>query len=36
MGQAEHDNRWIIDQVMDVDGPEVCKQLTRAVRNLLD
>ena len=36
MGQAEHDNRWVIDQVMDVDGPEVCKQLTRAVRNLLD
>lgn len=36
MGQAEHDNRWIIDQVMDVDGPQVYQQLARAVRNLLD
>ncbi|MEN8178850.1 MAG: hypothetical protein ABFS39_09530 [Pseudomonadota bacterium] len=35
MGQ-EHENRWVIDQVMDVDGPEVYKQLARAVRNLLD
>ncbi len=32
----EQDNRWVIDQVMDVDGPEVYKQLARAVRNLLD
>ncbi len=33
---TEHENRWVIDQVMDVDGPEVHKQLARAVRNLLD
>jgi hypothetical protein len=32
----EQENRWVIDQVMDVDGPEVYKQLARAVRNLLD
>ncbi len=36
MGQEEHENRWVIDQVMDVDGPEVYKQLTRAIRNLFD
>ena len=36
MGNDEHDNRWVIDQVMDVDGPEVYKQLARAVRNLFD
>jgi hypothetical protein len=36
MGKEEHDNRWVIDQVMDVDGPEVYKQLVRAVRNLFD
>ncbi|MCU7866473.1 MAG: hypothetical protein KZQ92_21180 [Candidatus Thiodiazotropha sp. (ex Lucinoma borealis)] len=36
MGSDEHDNRWVIDQVMDVDGPEVYKQLARAVRNLFD
>jgi hypothetical protein len=36
MGNKEHENRWVIDQVMDVDGPEVYKQLARAVRNLFD
>ncbi|MES9832863.1 MAG: hypothetical protein ABW139_11555 [Candidatus Thiodiazotropha sp. DIVDIV] len=36
MGDDEHDNRWVIDQVMDVDGPEVFKQLSRAIRNLFD
>ena len=36
MGDDEHENRWVIDQVMDVDGPEVYKQLARAVRNLFD
>jgi hypothetical protein len=33
---TEHENRWVIDQVMDADAPEVYKQLARAVRNLLD
>jgi len=32
----EQKNRWVIDQVMDKDGPEVYKQLSRATRNLLD
>ncbi|MCU7851361.1 MAG: hypothetical protein KZQ80_04025 [Candidatus Thiodiazotropha sp. (ex Monitilora ramsayi)] len=36
MDQEEHENRWVIDQVMDVDGPDVYKQLARAVRNLFD
>ncbi|MCG7946795.1 MAG: hypothetical protein N0E55_07005 [Candidatus Thiodiazotropha taylori] len=36
MAGDEHDNRWVIDQVMDVDGPEVYKQLSRAIRNLFD
>lgn len=36
MGQEEHENRWVIDQVMDVDGPEVYKQLSRAIRNLFE
>jgi hypothetical protein len=35
MGSEEHENRWVIDQVMDVDGPEIHKQLARAIRNLL-
>jgi hypothetical protein len=36
MGTDLHQNRWVIDQVMDVDGPEVYKQLSRAIRNLFD
>ncbi|MEJ2403193.1 MAG: hypothetical protein P8171_02715 [Candidatus Thiodiazotropha sp.] len=36
MSNEVHDNRWVIDQVMDVDGPEIYKQLARAVRNLFD
>ncbi|MEW8192125.1 MAG: hypothetical protein AB2793_00325 [Candidatus Thiodiazotropha sp.] len=36
MGNREHENRWVIDQVMDVDAPEIYKQLARAVRNLFD
>lgn len=36
MGDKGHHNRWVIDQVMDVDAPEVYKQLARAVRNLFD
>jgi len=35
MGDREQ-NRWVIDQVMDEDGLDVYKQLSRAVRNLMD
>ena len=35
MGDREQ-NRWVIDQVMDQDGPDVYKQLSRALRNLMD
>jgi len=34
MGAAQ-ENRWVIDQVMDRDGPEVWKQISRVVRDLL-
>ncbi len=34
MGGSQ-ENRWVIDQVMDKDGPEVYKQLKRIVRNLI-
>lgn len=33
MGESQA-NRWVIDQVMDVDAPELIKQLTRIVKNL--
>lgn len=33
MGESQ-ENRWVIDQVMDRDGPEVYKQLKRILRNL--
>ena len=35
MGQR-NENRWVIDQVMDREGPEVAKQLTRALSDLFD
>jgi len=35
MGDREQ-NRWVIDQVMDQDGLEVYKQLSRAVENLME
>lgn len=31
---AGQENRWVIDQVMDKDGPEVYKQMKRITRNL--
>lgn len=31
-----HDNRWVIDQVMDVEGPEIYKKIDNAMQNLLD
>jgi len=33
---TEHENRWVIDQVMDMDGPEVYKLVTRITRDLLE
>jgi hypothetical protein len=35
MGERE-ENRWVIDQVMDKDGWEVYKKLSRALRDLLE
>ncbi len=31
---ASQENRWVIDQVMDMDAPDLYKQLKRIVRNL--
>lgn len=31
---SDQENRWVIDQVMDLDGPEVFRQMQRIVRNL--
>jgi FlaA1/EpsC-like NDP-sugar epimerase len=31
---ASQENRWVIDQVMDKDAPEVYKQMKRTLRNL--
>lgn len=33
---SQGENRWVIDQVMDVDGPQVFKQLRRITFDLLD
>lgn len=31
---SDNENRWVIDQVMDKDGPEVYSQLKRIIKNL--
>ena len=33
---SEGDNRWVIDQAMDQDGPEIVKQITQAIDNLFE
>ena len=33
---AEHGNRWVIDQVMDVEGPGIYEKIDNAMQNLLD
>lgn len=33
---TRQENRWVIDQVMDKDGPEVAKQIMRSIRDLLE
>lgn len=35
MGQRDQ-NRWVIDQVMDSDGPEIYRKLARAFRDLVE
>ena len=35
MGESQ-ENRWVIDQVMDKDGPEVVKEITRSIENLFE
>ena len=33
---GEHGNRWVIDQVMDVEGPEIYGKIEKAMQSLLD
>lgn len=33
---SEHGNRWVIDQVMDVEGPEIYGKIKKAMQGLLD
>ncbi len=34
MGEKHHANKWVIDQVMDIDGPEVIERVQKAMRDL--
>jgi hypothetical protein len=34
MGEEHHDNRWVIDQIMDIDGPETIEKATKAIMDL--
>ena len=35
MGESQQ-NRWVIDQAMDIDGPELIKQLRRVIKDLFN
>lgn len=34
MDERHHDNRWVIDQIMDVDGPEAIAKASKALMDL--
>lgn len=36
MGDEHHDNKWVIDQIMDVDGPRAVNKATKALRQLFE
>ena len=33
---ADQTNKWVIDQVMEIDAPELCEQLQKSLRNLFE
>jgi hypothetical protein len=35
MGESQ-ENRWVIDQVMDRDGPDIDREIRRAIDNLFE
>lgn len=34
MGREHHENRWVIDQIMEIDGPDAVDKATKAVEDL--
>ena len=36
MGEEHHDNKWIIDQIMDIDGPDAIKKAEKALIQLFE
>lgn len=34
LDEKHHDNKWVIDQIMDVDGPETIKKASKALMDL--
>jgi hypothetical protein len=36
MGDEHHDNKWIIDQIMDIDGPEAIEKASKALIQLFE
>lgn len=36
MGDEHHDNKWVIDQIMDIDGPEAIKKAEKALVELFE
>jgi len=33
---TDQTNKWVIDQIMDIDAPDLCRQLHKSLDNLLD
>lgn len=36
LGDEHHDNKWVIDQIIDIDGPEAVEKATAALQQLFD
>jgi len=36
MGEGHHDNKWVIDQIMDIDGPEAIEKASKALMQLFE
>lgn len=36
MGDEHHDNKWVIDQIMDIDGPDALEKTSKALKQLFE
>jgi hypothetical protein len=36
MGDEHHDNKWVIDQIIDIDGPDAVEKTSKALKQLFE